>query len=114
MAAAKSRKTVRIVLFEVKTSRPLPIGQQVFICGSDKRLGNWRADGLPLTRMGENAWSGHAQLPVAEAVEYKITRGSWGTEALDEKGQIPGNHVLKPGGDITVRHSVASWLDEQS
>lgn len=112
MSAAKSRKTVRTVLFEVKTSRPLPIGQQIFVSGSDRRLGNWRADGLPLTRMAENAWSGQAQLPVAEAVEYKITRGSWTTEAIDEAGQIPGNHVLKPGGDLTVRHVVPGWLDE--
>ena len=112
MAVSKSRKTQRTVLFEVRTTKPLPVGQQVFVTGNQKMLGHWRADALPLTRMGENAWSGQAILPVGEAIEYKITRGSWDTEAAGADGTVPGNHVLRPGGDTTVRHAVAAWKDQ--
>jgi hypothetical protein len=114
MAAPKQRKTQRTVTFEVKTARALPVGQQVFIAGGAKVLGHWRPDGLPLTRMGENAWSGYAILPVNETVEYKITRGDWDGEALNDTGLVPGNHVLKPGGDITVRHVVPAWKSDRA
>lgn len=111
MTAARIRKTTRTVTFEVKTAKPLPVGQQVFIAGAPKPLGAWRPDGLPLTRMGENQWAGHAILPVSDAIEYKITRGSWDTEAVNEDGLVPGNHELKPGGDVTARHAVVTWKD---
>lgn len=109
MVAPKQRKTQRTATFEVKTIRPLKVGQQVFVAGGAKVLGNWRADGLPLTRMGENLWTGYAILPVAEDVEYKITLGDWDSEALDESGTTPGNFVIKPGGDVTARHVVSAW-----
>lgn len=112
MATSKVRKTQRTVQFEVKTLKPLPVGQQVFIAGNQRMLGHWRPDGLPLTRMGENTWAGHAILPVADTVEFKITRGSWDTEAVNDAGVVPGNQVVKPGGDITVRTQVGAWRDQ--
>ena len=114
MAAPKNRKTQRTVTFEVRTDKALPIGQQVFIAGGAKALGNWRPDGLPLTRMGENVWSGYAILPVGESLEYKITLGDWDSEALDERGATPGNYALKPGGDLTVRHAVTAWKNKRA
>ena len=111
MAVRKSRKTQRTVLFEVRTTKPLSVGQQVFISGNQKMLGHWRADALPLTRMGENFWSGQALLPVDESIEYKITRGSWATEAVGADGVAPANAELRPGGDTTVRHTVPAWKD---
>ncbi len=113
-AAPKQRKTQRTVTFEVKTTRPLNVGQQVFIAGGVNVLGNWRPDGLPLTRMGENAWSGYAILPVSETVEYKITLGDWASEALDETGITPGNFALKPGGDAVARHVVTTWKSDRA
>ena len=112
MAETKRRKKDRTVIFEVKTQTPLSVGEQVFVTGSLQALGNWRADGFPLTRMGENAWSGAAILPNQENVEYKLTRGTWDTEEVLENGYAPENSVLKAGGDTTVRRMVASWLDK--
>lgn len=112
MASSKVRKTQRTVQFEVKTLKPLPVGQQVFVSGTQRVLGNWRPDGVPLTRMGENVWAGHAILPVADAIEFKVTRGSWATEAVDDQGVVPGNHVIKAGGDTTFRVTVAAWRDQ--
>jgi hypothetical protein len=112
MATSKSRKTQRTVLFDIRTAKPLPVGQQIFVTGDQKMLGHWRADALPLTRMGENAWSGQAILPVSDSIEYKLTRGSWDTEAVEADGTVPGNFVLRPGGDTTLRHSIAAWKDQ--
>ena len=112
MAKAKARKVQRTIVFDVRTTKPLPVGQQIFVSGNQKMLGHWRADALPLTRMGENAWAGQAILPVGEAIEYKLTRGSWGTEEAGADGTVPGNYEAKAGGDLTVRHTVVAWKDQ--
>ncbi len=111
MAAKKTQKTQRTVRFEITTAQPLAVGQQVFVSGNVKPLGNWRPDALPLTRMGENLWMGQAIVPVSEALEFKITRGSWATEAVSATGVVPGNHTLRAGGDATARHTVVAWRD---
>jgi hypothetical protein len=113
MAVKKSRRTDRTVIFEIKTSTPLPVGQQVFVAGNQDMLGRWKPDGLPLTRMGENLWTGIAILSATDPVEYKITRGSWDSEEIAEDGNPPMNTVLKPGGDTTIRRTVYGWYDER-
>lgn len=108
----KLRRPDRTVIFEIKTERPLRVGQQVFVAGGVEMLGHWRADGFPLTRMGENLWSGTAILPAGETVEFKVTRGSWDSEEVLADGTVPENSVLKSGSDTTVRKVVAGWKDE--
>ena len=112
MKIKRMRRPDRTVIFDVRTERPLSVGQQVFIAGNVEMLGSWAADGFPLTRMGENEWSGTAILPAAESVEYKITRGSWDGEEVMADGSPPANAILKPGGDSTVRKMVTGWKDE--
>lgn len=112
MAAKSTRKKSRRLTFEVRTSRPLPVGEQVFIAGNQEMLGKWRPDGFPLTRMADQAWHGTATVPADEGVEYKVTRGGWDTEEVTAAGIIPSDTKLKPGGDLVVRHAVAAWRDE--
>lgn len=112
MKLMKMRRPDRTVIFEVTTERPLPVGQQVFVSGNVEMLGHWQPDGFPLTRMGDNLWSGVAILPSGETIEYKVTRGTWESEEAQADGFAPANSVLKPGGDLTVRRTVVSWKDE--
>lgn len=111
MAVKKARNKNRRVTFEIRTERPLSVGEQVFIAGNQEMLGNWKADGFPLTRMADNIWTGAAILPGDETVEFKITRGDWDTEEINADGKAPENSVLKPGGDTAVRRTIASWKD---
>lgn len=111
MAERRPRNKSRRITFEIKTNAPLSVGEQVFITGNQQILGNWKADGFPLTRMADNIWTGSAVLPGDEAIEYKVTRGDWETEEVDAKGAIPGNSTLKAGGDTAVRRTVAGWKD---
>lgn len=101
----------RTVIFEIKTVRPLNVGEQVFVTGDQEMLGNWRPDGLPLTRMGENSWSGSAILPGKTATEFKVTRGTWSTEEVSATGEAPANSVLKAGSNTTIRKTVVAWKD---
>ncbi len=110
-SAEKAAGKIRHVRFEVTTATPLPAGQQVFISGSDVVLGEWKADGFPLTRVDDTLWTATAALPAAVPVEYKITRGMWENEQVDAQGDVPENYRLSPGGDVSVSHTVTGWKD---
>ena len=102
----------RMVIFEVTTARPLAIGQQVFVSGSQPMLGNWKADGFPLTRMDDLLWSASAVVEGAAPIEFKITRGSWATEAVNPDGSIPANFTVDPVNRPKVAVRVERWKDQ--
>lgn len=105
------QRTFRRVTITVITDGPLPVGEQVFISGNQAELGCWRPDGLPLTRVGDNQWSGTVDLPAVEPVEFKITRGSWRTEEVWSQAAALPNRVLPPGGDAALEFFVRRWKD---
>lgn len=107
-----SHRTERMVTFEITTTRPLPVGQQVFISGNIDPLGNWQADGFPLTRLDDNLWSGYTVIKPGMEVEFKITRGTWASEESGE-AQRPReqNHSLAKSGNVSFKHTVAGWID---
>jgi hypothetical protein len=109
--SAPAKRQDRMVTFEIKTNKPLPVGEQVFVTGSVSMFGAWRPDGFPLTRMGENVWGGSAPIPADAAIEYKFTRGSWADEEILDDGTAPANGVIPAGGDQTVRRTIAGWKD---
>ena len=111
MATATKKRTERMVSFEVKTQKPLPVGEQVFVTGNVPMLGSWRPDGFPLTSMDEVTWSGSALLPDNVTVEFKITRGTWDDEEVAADGVAPPNGIIKAGGDTTIRRTVVAWKD---
>ena len=115
MMAAKSRGESRQITFEVTTKTPLPVGEQVFVTGNHDSLGNWDPDGFPLTRTDDNVWAGSAVFPAGQAIEYKITRGSWKSEETLEDGTVPvENKSVLADQDRQVRHEVARWKDAGS
>ena len=77
--SSKRSPDERMITFEITTSHPLPVGQQVFIAGNLDMLGNWQADGFPLTRLDDNVWTGYTVIAEGLPVEFKITRGTWAT-----------------------------------
>lgn len=111
MATRKSRSSEKTVLFEITTTRPLPIGQQVFISGNQPMLGDWKADGLPLTRMDDNTWAATAIIDPKIPLEFKITRGTWETEAVGDGGVIPTNTIVEAGKSRIVA-TVPHWRDD--
>jgi hypothetical protein len=43
--------------------------------------------------------------------QYKITRGSWETEATTQTGRVPGNQQFKPGNSDTLKVRIDRWKD---
>jgi enterochelin esterase-like enzyme len=98
------------VRFEVSVAEPLPEGARVFLTGDAEPFGGWTPDAVPLEPMQDGRWGTTLTLPPG-TVSFKVTRGSWETEAVSADGVVPDNIVLQVRTDTTVSVSVANWKD---
>jgi len=85
---------------------------QVTITGNIPQLGNWNPTELQLQKINDTKYSIIVKVPNNTNIEYKITRGSWDTEALTIDGRIPNNYNVKISTDSTINHIVPKWRDE--
>lgn len=98
------------ITFKV-VAQSVPAGSKLFITGSHEKLGEWNPGAVALERQEDGSWTGTFAFEVGSRLEYKITRGSWETEAVSADGVVPGNSVLNVRSNETVRIVVANWND---
>lgn len=85
--------------------------EPVFVSGSLPSLGNWelgkslRLEWRPPYHVGE------VEADTGAGFEYKIHRGTWEQEAVDARGEVPGNYAHSVWLNATVHHTVADWKD---
>jgi len=92
-------------------SKTMPTNSNVFIAGNNEQLGMWNAGAEMLEKKEDGSWSRTFTFPAGTKLEYKITRGSWQTEAVGADGTVPANSVLNVESNETVRIIVANWKD---
>lgn len=92
-------------------SAPLPENEKVFITGNILQLGNWSPDKISLCRVNATTWKFETTVPLLSHLEFKITRGSWNTEAIYQHGKIPQNIILKVEHDTTIFLNPIMWAD---
>ncbi len=97
------------VTFEI-TVPPDASKQQVVIVGTDRALGDWKPEnGLVLENRG-GKFVGTADLPHG-VIEFKVTRGSWLTEATSRDGSWYPNSLYLVQHDMTISLEVENWND---
>ena len=97
------------VTFEI-TVPPDPTKQQVVIVGTDRALGDWRPDNGLVLEKRNGKFVGSTDIPHG-IVEFKITRGSWLTEASSRDGSLYPNSLYLVQHDMTISLEVESWND---
>jgi predicted alpha/beta superfamily hydrolase len=107
---ADSTATEYRVTFQV-TAKALPEGSRLFITGDDDQLGDWDAGAVPLDKQADGSWMKTFVFAAGRRLEYKITRGTWETEAVEVDGTVPGNTVMTVRSNETVNIVVANWKD---
>ncbi len=108
-----SLSSVRIDL-RVTLAPGVEAGEGLFAAGNLPALGDWKPDAVRLLPLGKRVYALSFTAPAHSPVEFKITRGSWKTQAiyLDPAGRFPpDNRVLKPERDTRVDLTVVDWLD---
>jgi predicted alpha/beta superfamily hydrolase len=85
---------------------------RLVVVGGDSIWGGWNpASGIPLSRESDSVWSITRGVPKGYALEFKITRGSWDTEALYEPGRRPPNSSVLVEEDTIVTLRPLGWAD---
>ena len=101
-----------ILTFEVQVPNATD-STRVFVTGDHKLLGDWQPDKIELQRLqGENVFKKSIEFPAKTPVNFKFTRGSWGTERLQDDGTIPSNSRIFLNSDTTFSLTINRWRDQ--
>lgn len=104
------QKTVNITF---KVSTPvISDTSTIYITGNKKALGSWNPAAVFFKKMNESEWSKQIQFEKGDILEFKFTKGSWETEAVDSAGNTPQNYVITVSGDTTLSFNIDKWKDE--
>lgn len=90
----------------------LPDSGQVFITGNQDLLGNWSPGEAVLQPQPDGSWRRTFSFPSGTSLEYKFTRGSWRSEAVDAAGLEYPNFSLMVTGDTVITVTVPGWRDQ--
>ncbi len=89
-----------------------PDSSEIYITGNLPEFGNWAPDVISLDNISKNDWEKSFLVPAGKKIEYKITRGSWDTEAVNEKGDIPKNNEVIVKNDTAINIEINHWKDQ--
>jgi hypothetical protein len=89
----------------------IPDTSSICIAGDISQFGMWDPAKVKLIKQQDGSWT--KTFPFAEGtiLSYKITRGSWDKEALDDKGNVPQNSTLQVKADETITIKINKWKD---
>jgi hypothetical protein len=90
----------------------VPPGSAIHICGNISELGNWNPEGVHLTLQSDNSWSRTVPIEPGTHIEFKITRGSWESEAVTSGGVEYSNFIIDVVKDTTIEIAVPQWRDQ--
>lgn len=86
--------------------------ERVFIAGNSIQLGEWIPDKVTLEKIDSTIWSKSFEFKKGEFIEFKITKGEWNKEALNDEKTVPPNFKITANNDTTIFIKVNYWKDE--
>ena len=101
----------RTITFEVIPDVLPSDSAQVYITGNSEKLGLWNPQLIQLQKHKNGNYVSIFSFHEGTFLEYKITRGSWDTEAVRKNGKVLANFVLDVKNDTTITIIVESWKD---
>jgi len=105
-----ARKNADITI-NVITPSSTPPDARLFIVGNHELLGNWSPGSKALERKSDSLWSATFTFPRDFYLEFKITRGSWNSQAIYRRGEIPPNITLTVSNDTVIKLTPVDWQD---
>jgi enterochelin esterase-like enzyme len=84
--------------------------QHVVIVGTDRALGDWKPENGLVLEKRNGKFVGSTDIPHG-VIEFKITRGSWLTEATSKDGSWSPNSLYLVQHDMTISLDVENWND---
>ena len=88
-----------------------PQDSRIFIAGNSSPLGDWNPGEVPMEMANDSTWTFRFRAPEGALVEFKITRGSWGTQAMFLEEEIPDNFRFTAREETLVVVRPLTWRD---
>jgi predicted alpha/beta superfamily hydrolase len=105
--STRSNVTIRVQL-----PPSTPFGDSITVAGNHESLGMWDPSLAGLTRGDGMTASRTFRIANGTQLEFKVTRGTWDTEAIySPDGHPPANVVLHVDGDTTITLTPVGWKD---
>jgi len=99
------------VTFRVTVPASTPEGEPIFISGDAPEIGTWDGGRIEMTQVEPNVWEAEVEFSSPGPVEYKYTRGDWGTvQKKTDGGEADNNKVNVEPGAVT-NDGVVAWAD---
>lgn len=107
-----------LILSQVKlqvivTTNNVKSNEQIFISGNKPELGNWNPAIIALEKNNDSTYAREFKFYKGEVIEFKFTKGSWDSEALNDDESIPGNFIFKVERDTSINYRINHWKDSR-
>jgi predicted alpha/beta superfamily hydrolase len=106
----RAQKEIQVLIKVIAHNKPDT--SQIYITGNTDSLGNWNPATIPMIKIDSTTWEKNLVFLAGETLEFKITRGSWYTERLNDDETIPDNTALKVEKDTTITFKINKWADQ--
>jgi len=98
----------------VVTSNNVKSNEQIFISGNKPELGNWNPAIIGLDKINDSTYAREFKFNEGEVIEFKFTKGSWDSEALNDNESTPGNIIIKVLHDTSINYRINHWKNSRS
>jgi len=110
--STNSQKDSVTVKFIVKTHLNSE-SESIFITGNSYQLANWEPAIIKMERENDSTFTKSFLFNLNTRIEYKFTKGSWETEALNEKELAYKNFTLLAIADTIITYKIPKWKDSE-
>lgn len=94
------------------TAPNLSPNEKIFISGNHASLGNWNPGLVSLDKISDSLFSKQFSFPPETNLEFKFTKGSWNSEALNDEKLVPGNYSFTAMEDASLNFTVNYWKND--
>ncbi len=110
LLSACSPKLIQLKIEVV--SKSVSENQSVFITGNNNIIGGWNPSSVQLNRINDSTFSKTFEFEKPISLEFKFTKGSWDSEAVDSIGSTPPNYTAQISNDTTIEFKIDYWKDQ--
>ena len=100
------------VTFEVIAPKSPDKVSKIYLVGNDPALGDWDPGSIAMTQKNDSLWTYTAEFQEKKVLQFKITRGSWRSQAMFEAGILPDNILKVARPDLVIKVKPLVWSDE--
>ncbi|HUL44853.1 MAG TPA: alpha/beta hydrolase-fold protein [Bacteroidota bacterium] len=109
LAGCSLQRTEKEVAINVILRSPLADTVRLYVSGNQDILGNWKPDSIPLEKTSDLEWSKTFRVPIDLRMEFKITQGTWESEARYQDSVIPPNCIVSGTNDTSILLRPVTW-----